>query len=76
MKVNGRSLERVDRNIASCDAKIKIQTGRLLVALAERNPEKVKSFSMELRRLRELQERWVAERIQHMFPNLGEVAYG
>lgn len=70
MKVNGRALERVKRNIGFCDAKLAANRERLLMALARRNDDKVKKLSAEVRRVSELRERWLAEELEVQLPGL------
>lgn len=73
MKVNGRALERVQRNVGSCDAKLATIRERLLLALARRNEAKVKALSAEVRRVSAIRERWIAEGLEVQFPGLNSL---
>jgi hypothetical protein len=74
MKVNGRAMESVNRNIGFCDAKLAVNRERLLIALARRNESKVKKLSAEVRRVSEVRERWLAEGLEVQFPGLNGLA--
>lgn len=70
MKVNGRALARVQKNVGFCDVKLAACRERLMMALARRNPEKVAKLSAEVRRVSELRERWIAEGFEVQFAGL------
>lgn len=74
MKLNGRSVERVQRNIDFTETKLASNRERLMLALASRNGAKVKRLAAEIRRVGELRERWIAEGLERQFPGINNMA--